>query len=210
MKLFSISVLAGLVISLMLFWLMQLMISNNQQAIVKSKSLHMTEFVRLKKETRLQTKDRSVPEPPTPEDKPPPPRPMQVQSVQANSVASPQMDMPNLDIPLQTQAFTGSALTGVQIGTGGISTNVIPLVRIPPRYPSRAASRRIEGWVKIEFTITEEGTVKDAVVVDSDPKNIFDRAALQAIKRWKFKPKVIGGEAFEQRALQVLQFKLAQ
>jgi protein TonB len=209
-KLFPVSLLAGGIISLMLFWLMQFMISNNQQAMVKSKSLHMTEFVRLKKETHLQAKDRTIPDPPKPEDKPPPPRPMPVQSVQANPVASPQMDIPNLDIPLQTEAFSGSALTGVQIGTGGISTNVIPLVRIPPRYPSRAASRRIEGWVKIEFTITEEGTVKDAVVVDSHPKNIFDQAALSAIKRWKFKAKIIGGEAFEQRALQVLQFKLAQ
>jgi protein TonB len=96
------------------------------------------------------------------------------------------------------------------MGKGKISTNLIPLVRIPPRYPMRAASRKIEGWVKVEFTITTTGTVKGAKVVESQPNTIFDRAALKAIVRWKFKPKTIDGEAFEQRALQVLQFNLSK
>jgi protein TonB len=64
-------------------------------------------------------------------------------------------------------------LTGLQVGKGQISTNVIPLVRIPPTYPMRAANRRIEGWVKVEFTITKEGRVKDAVVVASQPNFCF-------------------------------------
>ncbi len=90
-----------------------------------------------------------------------------------------------------------------------ISTNV-PLVKIPPRYPIRAALDRIEGWVKIEFTITKEGTVKDAVVVQAHPSKIFNRSALQAIRRWKFKARIIDGEAFEQRAMQELKFKLSK
>jgi protein TonB len=118
--------------------------------------------------------------------------------------------MPNLDIPLQSSRFNGSVLGGLQIGQGEISTNVIPLVRIPPRYPMRAANRRVEGWVKVEFTITEQGTVKDAVVIAAQPKNIFNKSALQAIKRWKFKAKILDGEAFEQRAVQVLKFKLSK
>jgi len=206
-KSFSISVLAGVLVSLALFWLMQVMISNNQQGFEKTENVQMTEFVRLKRDTKLQTKDRNIPDEPPPEKRPPPPK-MQMQQVHVTQNNVPQMDMPNLDIPLQTSRFNSSALTGIQVGTGGISTNVIPLVRIPPRYPMRAANRRIEGWVKVEFTITAEGTVKDAVVIEAQPAKVFDRAALQAIKRWKFKAKIIGGEAFEQRAVQVLQFKL--
>jgi len=183
------------------------MISNNQQGFEKTENVQMTEFVRLKRDTKLQTKDRNIPDEPPPEKRPPPPK-MQMQQVHVTQNNVPQMDMPNLDIPLQTSRFNSSALTGIQVGTGGISTNVIPLVRIPPRYPMRAANRRIEGWVKVEFTITAEGTVKDAVVIEAQPAKVFDRAALQAIKRWKFKAKIIGGEAFEQRAVQVLQFKL--
>jgi protein TonB len=208
-KIILLSIFSGIIISLALFWLMQTMISNNQQGFEKTENLYMTEFVRLKRETKLQTKDRKIPDEPPPEKRPPPPK-MQMQQVQVTQNNLPQMDMPNLDIPLQTDKFSGSLISGVQLGVGKISTNVFPLVRIPPRYPMRAANRGIEGWVKIEFTITEEGTVKDAIVVDAQPGKIFDRAALKAIKRWKFKAKVIDGEAFEQRALQVLQFKLSK
>ena len=209
MKTLSISAISGIIISLALFWLMQAMISNNQQGFNKTDNLQMTEFVRLKRDTKLQTKNREIPDEPPPEKRPPPPK-MQMQQVQVTQTTAPKMDMPNLDIPLQTDRFSGSLLGGLQMNAGEISTNVIPLLRIPPRYPMRAANRHIEGWVKVEFTITEQGTVKNPVVVDAHPSKIFDRAALQAIKRWKFKAKIIGGEAFEQRAIQVLQFKLSK
>ena len=207
MKHLIFSVLFGIVISLALFWLMNAMISNNQQGFEKTDPIYMTEFVRLKRETKLQIKERKIPDPPPPEKRPPPPK-MQMRQVHTSQSNVPKMDIPNLDIPLQTEQFSGSVIAGVQMGAAEISTNVIPLVRIPPRYPMRAANRRIEGWVKIEFTITEQGTVKDAVVVEAQPSNIFNKAALNAIRRWKFKPKIIAGEAFEQRAVQVLQFKL--
>lgn len=91
-----------------------------------------------------------------------------------------------------------------------ISTGVVPLERIPPKYPMRAASRHIEGWVKIEFTITTDGTVDNAVVVEAEPVEVFDEAALKAINQWKFKEKIVNGIAVEQRAVQTLQFKLTQ
>lgn len=91
-----------------------------------------------------------------------------------------------------------------------INAGVIPLERIPPKYPVRAANRHIEGWVKIEFTITTSGTVEDAVVVEAQPAEVFDEAALKAINQWKFKEKVVDGVAVEQRAVQTLQFKLTR
>jgi protein TonB len=91
-----------------------------------------------------------------------------------------------------------------------ISTGVVPLERVPPKYPARAASRHIEGWVKIEFTITTSGEVENAVVVGSEPPEIFDDAALKAINQWTFKEKTVDGVAVEQRAVQTLQFKLTQ
>ncbi|MGZ5007246.1 MAG: TonB family protein [Methylobacter sp.] len=91
-----------------------------------------------------------------------------------------------------------------------ISTGVVPLERIPPKYPARAASRHIEGWVKIEFTITTNGTVENAVVVEAEPAEVFDDAALKAINQWIFKEKIVDGVAVEQRAVQTLQFKLTQ
>jgi len=91
-----------------------------------------------------------------------------------------------------------------------ISTGVVPLERIPPKYPMRAANRHIEGWVKIEFTITTSGKVENATVVEAEPAEIFDEAALNAINQWLFKEKIVNGVAVEQRAVQTLQFKLTR
>ncbi len=213
MKRLLLALLFSLVATFALFWLMQWMISSQQQSQRTSEKLLMTEFVRLKKESAIQTKQRKLPDPP-PEKQPPPPPPTAVQSSPVASQANtPQIDMPALDIPLTSARFAGPVVSGLQMGkgkTGAISTNLIPLVRIPPRYPMRAARRGIEGWVKIEFTITEQGAVKDAVVVESHPANVFDRAALNAIRKWKFKPKIIDGVPFEQRAVQILKFKLSK
>ncbi len=211
MKRFFVAFFLGVVISIGLFWLMHFMITNNQQGFKKTDSLKMVEFVRLKRQTQLQTKDRKIPDKPPPQKQPPPPK-MQVAQTHITKQNIPNMKMPNLDLPIQTGRFSGLGISGLQVGQGQmeISTNLVPLVRIPPRYPMRAASRKIEGWVKVEFTITKTGTVKDPKVVAAQPSNIFDRAALKAISRWKFKPKIVDGKAQEQRAVQILQFKLSK
>ena len=217
MKTFFSSVLAAVFISLFLFWLMQLMINNNQQELKETDNIQMTEFIRLIRETQQQKQSsNAATDSPPPLDKRPPPPSLQVQQIQAAQINAPTMDIPNLNIPLQNKGFSGAVINTAQASPGNIgavgeiSTNVIPLVRIPPRYPMRAANRRIEGWVKVEFTITKEGTVKDPIVVASQPSAIFNRAALKAIRRWKFKAKVINNETFEQRAIQTLQFKLSK
>ena len=89
-----------------------------------------------------------------------------------------------------------------------VVSGVVPLVRVPPKYPVRAADRHIEGWVKVEFTIQTDGSVDNAVVVSSEPESIFNDAALTAISKWKFKEKMVNGVAVTQRAVQRLQFKL--
>jgi protein TonB len=88
--------------------------------------------------------------------------------------------------------------------------DIIPIVVIRPMYPRDAALRGIEGWVKVEFTITEVGTVKDPSVLDADPPRIFNREALRAILKWKFKPRIVDGVAVERRATQIIDFSLDQ
>ena len=85
---------------------------------------------------------------------------------------------------------------------------MVPLVQVPPRYPRRAARLQIEGFVMIEFTITPDGNVVEPVVVESEPSNVFDRVALEAIVQWKFEPRVERGQAVESRAKQRIEFGL--
>jgi len=85
---------------------------------------------------------------------------------------------------------------------------VVALLKSTPEYPRKAARNGKEGWVKIEFTITERGTVAQPKVVASKPRRIFDRAALKAIRKWRFMPKTVDGTPVSRRAVQVIEFKL--
>ena len=78
---------------------------------------------------------------------------------------------------------------------GGSDREEVPLVQVDPEYPERARQQRIEGWVEVEFTISPVGTVVDARVSRSKPAMIFDRAALQAVRRWKYNPVIRDGTA---------------
>lgn len=87
-------------------------------------------------------------------------------------------------------------------------SDVQPIVRIPPQYPIRAAERGIEGWVLIEFLVTETGSVVDPVIIDADPPNIFNRAALRAVVKWKYRPMMVGGKPVAWKTQVVLTFEL--
>ena len=89
-----------------------------------------------------------------------------------------------------------------------LQSDLIPLVRIEPRYPTRAARRGIEGWVKLAFTITEEGAVQDIRVVEAEPGDVFDRAAIRAVRKWQFRPRIVDGHPTARSAVQVLKFRL--
>lgn len=87
-------------------------------------------------------------------------------------------------------------------------SDVQPIVRIPPQYPVRAAERGVEGWVLIEFTVTETGAVVDPVIVDADPPGTFDRAARRAVVKWKYKPMMVNGKPVAWKTQVVLTFEL--
>jgi protein TonB len=104
---------------------------------------------------------------------------------------------------------TGPVVSGGAVGNPGLEDEVIPLLKLAPEYPRKAARAGKEGWVKLEFTITRQGNVSDAAVVDARPRRLFDRSALRAIRKWRFKPKISGGKAVARRATQIIEFNLA-
>jgi TonB family protein len=59
---------------------------------------------------------------------------------------------------------------------------------VPPYYPSDADKHGIQGYCVIEFTAMIDGSVADPKVVISYPSGVFDKASLDAFKRWKFEP----------------------
>jgi protein TonB len=95
-------------------------------------------------------------------------------------------------------------------GGGGIfDGDIIPLQRIPPQYPRDAARNGITGWVQLEVLVNPDGSVRNARVVDAKPRGLFEAAAVQAVLRWKFKPKVVNGLPVEQKGAQKIEFNLS-
>jgi TonB family protein len=82
-----------------------------------------------------------------------------------------------------------------------VSAGTLKLARpISPIYPDDALRLGIEGWVELLFTVDTDGKVTDVEVTNSQPKNIFDRAAVSAMKRARYEPVVVDSQAVQQRA----------
>lgn len=191
-----IAIIIGGLFTTLVFWLLAYSVNQKEitGAVAEAKRI---DFSRLRKDTEVQTKredkvQRERP-PPTPQQ---PRMSLNTGGVQNNiATLSPVVD-------------TRGAMKGLKLSAGS-DRDVVPLVRVPPDYPPRALSRGLEGWVKVQFTITVTGTVKDAVVVEAQPKNIFDDAALKSIARWRYNPKVEDGMAVERVGVQtVIRFEL--
>ena len=58
------------------------------------------------------------------------------------------------------------------------------------------------------FTITADGKVANAKVSNSQPGRVFDQAALEAVRRWTFKPRMVDGKPAEEQATRRIEFKL--
>jgi protein TonB len=183
-----------------LFWVMQALIGVEGR-LDESGSGRVIDFVRLKKESEAETKKRKLPDKKPPEDQPPPP------DLNLAKNSRPDQAMGNV-IPIFD--------SGVEIGggpnlggLGAADQDIVPLVRVNPDYPVRAAQRGIEGWVEITFTISTTGAVNSAKVVGYEPSSVFNRSALRAIRKWKYNPKIEDGKAVERPGVIVrLTFKL--
>lgn len=171
-------------------------------------SENFIEFIRSVNNQEAQTRKRVLPKkPPEPKVAPKMPK-VAIKADVPNKVVSPQMNMPALEAPL---ALGNGPYVGGGVGAGNASGNseVLPLVRIEPRYPRKAAMAGKEGWVQLKFDITKAGTVADVSVMKSKPRRLFDKAAKQALYKWKYRPKLIDGKPVEQKNLMVqIDFKI--
>jgi len=189
-----------------LFLLMHKLISSGGADRAELEAIAGIHFGKVEIPDEIATRSRRKPPKPEPQKEPPPPPKMQVSKMDQQVQDLPQMDLPSLDVPMVGGA--GMFIGNFQQVDHKAEGDIIPVVVIRPMYPREAAMTGTEGWVKVEFTITEAGTVKDPRVIDADPPRIFNREAIRAILKWKFKPRVVEGVAVERLATQVIDFTL--
>ena len=190
---FATSTGLAILVTFGLFWAMQALITVGYELLEGGEQLSI-EFVRLKRDTTPPESKREPPKREKPKQPPPPPDISRSRTTldpgEGVAAIAPQIDP------------TASIETGIG-GTGGSDRDVVPLVKTEPEYPAQAEARGITGWVTVEFTIAKTGAVKDPVVLASRPERVFDRAALTAVRRWKYNPKIVDGEAVERPGMQI-------
>jgi len=182
---FVAMVLAAL-ITLGLFYLMQALIAtgasfSQQATVVKVVDATMPDI------QMEVVREVERPEPIEQLDTPPPP----VAERQANLDSGPSLSIERAAVQVDADLEIGGASISITDG------EMLPLVNVTPTYPTRAASRGIEGWCQVSFTVTDTGGVRDVIVVDADPPEIFDTASMRAAEKFKFQPKVVDGKGVE-------------
>ena len=181
-------ILIGVVVTAALFWFMQYLIETADRELNEGASGHLVDFVRLKRDESIQRRQLKPKKPPPP-DAPPPQPP------------TPQLD--SLDPNAEKIAISAAPVeTDIEM-SGGFSLGVgegdyLPIVKVAPIYPQRALSRSIEGYCVVQYTVTKNGTIRDPFVVeDQCTSSLFHRASIQASLKFKYKPRVLDGQAVE-------------
>ncbi len=70
----------------------------------------------------------------------------------------------------------------------------VPIQMPPPRYPPQAARRGVGGTVRVRAEVGVDGVPVSVAVVEGSGTRELDRAALDAVRRWRFRPGQVGGQ----------------
>ena len=182
-----------------LFLVVKVLVTGQEYEIEEELAAIGIDFVRVQRDEESQTKDRALKRPSKVEPEEPPPPPKLTQP-----------NRPNIDKASMSADLGAFDLTGLNLNAP-VDGDTLAIVRVLPRYPSRALSRGIEGWVLMEFAIDELGLAVNPVVIESEPPGIFDRAALSAVKRWKYRPMIEDGRPRMRPGVrQLISFEIAK
>lgn len=176
-----------------LLWGMQQLIAGGNNVMTDPAKGNVLDFIRLKKDEAIVKKERKPQKPAKPKEPPPP----------MNTPPMPQAN-PNANVSKSSFAADIQADSGL---SGGLSLDTndgdyLPIVKVAAVYPRRAQARGLEGFVIVEFTVGRTGAVNNPVVVKAEPEGVFERAALDAVVKFKYKPRVVDGIAMEVAGVQ--------
>ena len=163
-----------------ILWVMQILIATGEGAITSKYEGRFVDFVRIKKDESLDTKNAKPKKPPEPEEPPP----------------EPEQQMDDIDTSMETVSIGSvDANMDVAAGIGGFNAGegeYLPIVKVAPIYPNRALSRGIEGYCIVEFVVTRNGSTANGKVIECT-SSLFAKASLKASSKFKYKPRVING-----------------
>ena len=184
----AIGLVMAMAVTLSLFWLMQYLIETADRSLNDDSAGNLVNFVRVKRDENIERRQLKPKKPPPPESAPPQPPTPQLDNLNPNAEK-----IAISAVPVETDIeMTGGFSLGVGEG------DYLPIVKVAPIYPNRALTRGVEGFCVVQYTVTRQGTTKDPVVIESQcTSSLFHRASVNASMKFKYKPRIIDGEAVE-------------
>jgi len=183
-----IAALFAIPVALGLFAIMNSLIDTEfVQPDVKNRKV--ADIVKPDEEIEVNTKQEKPEKVEDPEEPPPEMQPLEFD-----------MDM---DVNVVNTAPTSSV--DLDISSSGMSSGdgeYLPIVKVAPIYPRRAQSRGISGYCIVEYVVTKTGSIRDPKPVDCQPSGVFESASVKASLKFKYKPRVVDGEAIEVAGVQ--------
>ena len=171
--------------ALALGWFMYFLTHSSRMQLSDVDRVQMLDFVRLRRDEIAERRQRK-PERPEPQEIPDTPPTDSNDSQGDTSIA---VTAPNMGLDVDVGG-------GLGFGTG--DGEYLPIVKVAPIYPRRALERGITGECLVTYTVTTSGTVRDVSVVEGQcPERVFERPSVDAALRFRYKPRVINGEAVE-------------
>jgi protein TonB len=175
---------AGLIIAMGLLLFMQSLIETGEPVIQKIVGSGFVEFIRVRHDETVETRAEK-PKKVMPEEMPEMLDPRVVTEQEAGAIV--------IGYSVSGPASNTMDFAGLIGDFGSPDGEFLPLVRVLPIYPQRARQRGMEGWVTLEFTITETGAVENVRVLESSD-SIFERPAVRAVQKFKYRPRIHNGQ----------------
>lgn len=211
---FLLAAIGAPLISFFLFIFMAGLINNPISLQKETEENSYFDLVMSPQDESFQSKHRQKPKPPEPKPQVSAVLSPTIKPVMQNPGLSASLDMPAMDLSSSVSAMSismpgiESALTSAPLAHVG-ETMAMPLYRVEPRYPAKALRLGKQGYVVLSFDINEAGKVANIQIIEAKPKRLFERDAKRALKKWKYKPMMVNGQAVKQLGQKVrLDFKL--
>jgi periplasmic protein TonB len=172
-----------------LFFIMQYLIAMSEPQIDDTKQRKLADILMPEREIETNVKEQKPDKVEDPEEPPP------------------DLDTPDVEMDMDTEVVNTAPAqeVAIEISSSGMAATdgeYLPIVKVAPIYPRRAQTRGITGYCIVEYTVTKSGSIRDPRPVDCQPSGVFETASVKAAEKFKYKPRVVDGEAIEVAGVQ--------
>lgn len=191
--------LCALIMTMVLCSLIPSLLHQPSSPVVLQSPATPVNVIRIKRPDSQLNRKKTVPQVKAPKKKPPlpeaPRRRMSISKLTLPFEISPKLSDGPQSITIPPMALTGLDDFGLPnvFSAGDLDQPLIALTRMPPLYPLRAKQNHVQGWVKVRFMVTVQGTVERVAVVEAQPPGFFEQSVTRCVAGWRFKPGTVEG-----------------